>query len=282
MEKASGLRLFDKRGGRLVPTSEALKLLPYAKRVVNQLNAAQRVARGLRDGAFGHVTIAASSPSLQYLVPTAIRHFQLERPGVTVEVLPETTSNGVAAIVTNKDADFGVSHAPLHHLETRFMQTCAAEIISEQEIAVAVRSDHRLASLSAIRPRDLRDEVIIAVPDHFPSMALIRVAFLEANIKLNVPVVAGSSFAVCGLVHAGVGVGLCNGLQLTGGIFEDVVARPFRPRIPISTIIYSPIFEELSLNGQHLIKIIKRVASKTPKAVAMTDTSIGKKAIRQR
>lgn len=264
LEQETGIKLFDRSNGRLEPTSEAMRLLPYAQRVIAHIKAANKFADRLREPHSTHITLVAGSPALGSLVPRAVEMLRRNNPHVTLEILPEAMTERIITMVANHEVDIGISHAPPHVPDPRTLNMCRLVDVCEHGISVAMPSDHPLSRRKVIRPIDLKGQAIIGISEHYPTMPLVRAAFRDAGVPLQIAITAGSSFAVCGLVRAGAGIGLINPVQLIGGLFEGVVMRRLEPRITIKTTIYSSAFEALSDGCARLVELIQIVARSYP------------------
>lgn len=259
LERETGVLLFVRVKGRLRPTPAAEQLLPYAQRTLGPLNAARRVASSLRGGLAGQVVLAAAAPPLVSLIPLAVQRFAISHPSVKVEIRGESSTK-VAELVSNHEADIGISATPVQAVDARFLQKCQTRRICEHELVIVCPKKHRLARWTFVRPADLRDESIIALPDDSPTMVLVGAAFQQANVPMKSSVIANNSIGVCALVREGLGIGLINPMQLAHTMFPDLVARPFRPRTMLRTFVYFSSYQPLSHPASELVKCIERAA----------------------
>jgi DNA-binding transcriptional LysR family regulator len=113
-------------------------------------------------------------------------------------------------------------------------------MISEKAMVAVVPTEHRLASRNVIRVGDLSGEPLVMLPENSPTAQLVDATFHQEGAVLSAAVVAGNSIAVCCLVRRGLGVGLVNPLTFAGGMFSDLVIKPFRPRVSLHTCLYLP------------------------------------------
>ena len=108
-ESKLGLRLFQREGGRLVPTAEARILFEEAERAHDALDAFRTLARRLRLGEGGHVRIAAV-PSLSLeVLPDAIARFGELHSGFNYSVSTLNTEE----ILQQLDSRAGTFHLGL-------------------------------------------------------------------------------------------------------------------------------------------------------------------------
>jgi DNA-binding transcriptional LysR family regulator len=142
-------------------------------------------------------------------------------------------------------------------------------LVAENEMVVVMPKNHRLASRPVIRPTDLRTTSVVSLPDDSPNMLHVRAAFQQAQVALDIRTVVGNSIGVCALVRQNIGVGFINPLQLSTGLFPDLVALPFRPRVVLRTLMYFSAYEPLSPAAAALAQCIKEVSQETLSAMRM-------------
>jgi DNA-binding transcriptional LysR family regulator len=259
LETETGGDFFRRVKGRLQPTPEATRLLPYVQRALTHLKTAKRMAYGARGHTSGHVSIATSVPALLSLLPVAVTALIRERPGTTAEILPDTTTRGVLERVVERQVDIGITNVPSHNVDNRIVQLCASRPISEDAIVAILPTEHRLARQPVIRPTDLRGEPIVTLPDDTPNMLLVSAAFQQAKVEMKASILCGNSMGVCAFVAKGAGVGLINSLQLIDNPFPNIVVRPFRPKILLRTHAYYSMFEPLSEVADRLLAIMQSI-----------------------
>ncbi|WP_382323648.1 LysR substrate-binding domain-containing protein [Hydrogenophaga sp. UC242_50] len=115
-----------------------------------------------------------------------------------------------------------------------------------------------------VRPQDLVDAEVIALPEESPTSILVRATLQEAGVLVGQGTIASTSMGVCALVQQNVGIGLINPMLLSTGIFPDIVTRPFRPRIELGTEIYRSAIRPLSDEAQVLAGYLEEVALALP------------------
>jgi DNA-binding transcriptional LysR family regulator len=110
-EQRLGMKLFQRAGGRLFPTPEALALFPDVDDIFTRLAALGRVAKGLRDAATGVISIAASPTLANALLPAAVAAFAADRPLVQV-VLKALPTEQIVTSVRDRAFDLGLVYEP--------------------------------------------------------------------------------------------------------------------------------------------------------------------------
>ena len=226
LETAVGRRLFERQGGRLLATPDAVALAAEASPIFAIL--ARISSRDWR---------AADTDSLRVVAPPTMAHRFLDRivPGFAADH-PETrihievsTSSDVVNAVAEGQADIGVADAVFHHPGVRrlgFLGTEAQAVLA---------ADDPLASAPFVTPADLDGRPFVALTRRFSSRALVERAFEDARARLSIVAEVATSAIVAQLVAAGMGggrgVGVIN--PFPAAMRSDGAVRfvPFRPEI---------------------------------------------------
>lgn len=259
MERETGVALFTLAHGRLEPTAAARRLLPRAEQAAKHLEWALDEAYALDQGSVRTVVVAAHAPPLIAILPSAIQRFKESHPDVNVHLRVEGPPK-VLESVAHHEVDLGVTNPPAPNTASS-VDLCERYTISEDLLVAALHRRHPLVAKSVVRPEDLVDATVIALPEESPTSILIRATLQEAGVSVPKGIVASTSMGVCALVQQNVGIGLINPMLLYTGIFPDVVTRPFRPRIELWTEIYHSSIRPLSPEAQALANYIEEAAS---------------------
>lgn len=237
LERETGLELFRGVGGRLTPTAEAERLVPWAQRAVEHLARARRAAEALRGGDVDHLAIGVAGPAMTSLVPAAVAAFRLRRPQVRVDLGIATTLELIARVVAG-EVDLGIGTPPVADIDARELDLCDVRDLCETLLVAVLPEGHRLADRPVLRPADLAGEPLVGLPETSATTRLVAAQFQQARVTPEVVVRVENAVGVCALVRAGVGVGLVNPLVLAPAGFPGVVAVMFRPRVVLRTCLY--------------------------------------------
>ena len=98
-EQQLQMKLFERIGGRLHPTPEALSLLPDMEEIFGRIDTMSRAIQELRDGRSGKLVIATSPTLVNALLPPAIAALRAATPklNVIVHSLPTPMAIGMTA-----------------------------------------------------------------------------------------------------------------------------------------------------------------------------------------
>ena len=151
-EQQLQMKLFERFGGRLHPTPEALAILPDLEDIFGRIDTLSRVAQELRDGRTGKLVIATSPTLVKALLPQAVAALRKSSPTVNVFVHSLPTPMAIDR-VSRREADLGLVYAPV------LDSALDAEDLLTTEMACVVPRGHALARKRAIHVRDLARRV---------------------------------------------------------------------------------------------------------------------------
>ncbi|MET7852980.1 LysR family transcriptional regulator [Streptomyces avermitilis] len=224
LERQLGAELFerDRQGVRLTAVGSAL--LPYARRVLADWDAAaDAVERARAEQQATLVVGMSTSPGRSGLLPAIRSRFSEACPAATVrlrQVSWEDSSAGLA----DGSADAAFVWLPVPDAE-RY----AWVVVAEEPRHVALPGTHRLAAQEEIGFADLLDEPFIALPE---SAGVLRDYWLALDARAGRPARIGAECASADEVYEALvdGRGVCllaagNAPLLTRG---GVITRPVR------------------------------------------------------
>lgn len=229
MEDQLKFKLFHRHRGRLVPTQEANILYETAQRVFETFESTNFVVEQIKGNLIGELRIVCTPALGNAVLPTAIARFRKARPEVKVS-LELGSLDYVRSSVENGRADLGVHYFPDEH--PLFQRVKLGDV----SMVCVIPRDHALADKMVIEPSDLRDFPFISVGPNDPSGAVIRNAFKQANIDLELAIEVRYHYTSRDLVSLNQGIALVESyLLLSAHRYPELVFRAFHPQIVTST-----------------------------------------------
>lgn len=203
LEDELGAPLFARssRGAELTDAGEAL--LPHARTVLAEADAAAETVRLVADGVAGTLTLGFVDSAALAILPPLIRRFTAAFPEVKLR-LRELGSRQQLEAIENGEIDVGIVRGPV------WTEHLAGKRIATESLVVALPSTHRLADAEVVRLADLRDEGFITYPAdrgaalYEETLRLCRAAGFDPRIVQEASEIA----TICGLVAAGLGVAI--------------------------------------------------------------------------
>lgn len=239
LEESLGLRLFERRGGRIVATTEAEAMLPALDGVFAALDGLNELGAALREGAAGQVVVAAVPSIANAVLPIAIAAAVARHPRLRVGVRIGVTREVVTAVAR------GAAHVGLVHdiLEDPLI---AARELGAAHVGCVVRRDHPFAARRLVEARDLRDVPYASYPSHSPLSDRIAVAFEDVGEAYAPRVDAAASTTLCSIVASTGMPGLVEDYVLAPGWWPDLCVVPLAPPVPLRLRLLVPRRQPLS------------------------------------
>lgn len=224
------MKLFERAGGRLVPTPEAQALLPDVAGIYGRIEAIERLAQDLAGGRLGSLSIAASSPIANGFLARAVANFLDATPGARI-TLQSLASPQVLDRVASGEAELGMAYEPMLHPEVE------TEVLAHNSVACVMREDHPLAALAEVQVRDLAPHRLITYLPQALLRPYVDRALGQAGIAPEISVQVGQSVTGIALAYHGAGVALVEPQLLQALPLPGLVARPLLPRIDVRTLL---------------------------------------------
>lgn len=204
------------RGYRRVSLTEAGQvLLPYARRVIGELEEARDAIQSLSDVVSGRLTLAASTTPGQYLLPRILGGFLQvnSEVGVTLRVYDSTD---VVERVASGEADLGMTGAEVHGARVLY------ERLGTDELALICPSRHPLAGREHVTFAEVAEEPFIVREGGSGTRMAAEAAIRRNGVDpadLNVVMELGTNEAIVSAVEGGMGLGIVS-TQVAGKALE--------------------------------------------------------------
>ncbi len=111
LEDQLGMKLFERRGRKLIPVPEAQYLLTESASILSQLAQARRTMRGLGSGQTGKLNIAAMPGPVAMLFPRFIATHIGSRSDLKISMLARSSTQ-IAELARAQSIDFGFADIP--------------------------------------------------------------------------------------------------------------------------------------------------------------------------
>lgn len=252
-EQQLKFKLFERIGGRLHPTAEALALLPDVIEIFGRIGTLNRAVQEMSEGCTGRMVIVTSPTLAHAFLPKAIAMLRQQSPSVQVAIHSLPTPLAIER-VARREADLGMVYAPVND------SAVEAEDILVTEIALVMLKKHPLAKKRQVTAQDLAGETVISLGATTRLGILIEEACSKAGEAAPLVVVeASSSFAACLMVSEGGGLALIDRSTELSGKFADLVFKTFHPRSEVVVQLIYPRDRPRSRAAVRLSALLREV-----------------------
>jgi DNA-binding transcriptional LysR family regulator len=249
-EARLGFALFVRERQRLRPTAEAQIMFAGTLGAFTAIELVQRLAGELREGRAGILAIAAIPSLASSILPAAIRRFRQKRPESAITLQTFSAHEIIQRIASHRD-DLGFIIGPVGH------EAVAVRDLRTTSLACVMPPGHALAGRRSVGPEALADFPLICPSRNLVLSEQVARAFAEGNVPFRIAVEVSHTHAACALVRAGVGIALMDGFGLLGARADDLVSRPFQPRLPSTARLITARLRPPSRLAQDFIEALE-------------------------
>ena len=261
LEKSTGLRLFERLPGKVIPTSDGLSFFKEVQRSFVGLRRLEEAAMRIGRFSGGFLRVAAIPTLALGLIPRTIKRFAQIYPEASISI-HTGHSTAVSQWVDEQSCDVGVVS---HLIETYGFES---EELYQIDGVFIMPKDHRLAAKSCIGPADLAGESYISFSRNEYGRSDVDEIFEEAGIIRHIILETPYSSITCSLVGQGLGVAIVNPIAAQDYRHMGVVTRPFSPPVKhAATLIYPKGRPEDRLVSS-FVKTLKMVTLEDRQALA--------------
>ncbi len=213
LEEELELRLFDRYGRQVMPTSAAHVLLDYAQRMLELRQEAHYALEQFKGLMKGRLRLGGSTIPGGYILPVVIGRFGGVYPEARVTLILGDT-HAIVNRILEGDIEIGMVGAVVSSDDLEFTP------VVEDEMLLAVPPDHPWAGRDKPLPvRELAKTPFIMREEGSGTRAAMVSALAESGVspsELNVVAEMGSTEAVLHGVKAGLGVSILSRFALDG------------------------------------------------------------------
>lgn len=229
LESQLGYKLFERIGGRLLPTMEAHLIFEDADRVFRELEVLKHLTRTIGERKLGLLRIGASPPVIYSILPQALLDFRRDHPTVKVQ-LHALPKKEVAEQLTIGNIDLALTLSSIQ------APTVRSEILANVPLVAVMKGDDPLAQQLTVSPQDLVGRPLISYDSNASVAPLIEEAFAEQGVARDLSIYLSSSVGAIPLVTGGLGIALVDGL-VRWNDYPGIVARPFTPAVTMNLAV---------------------------------------------
>jgi DNA-binding transcriptional LysR family regulator len=254
--RASGLVLFERVKGRLVPTPEARQLYSEVETLWRGVEKLRDYSRELAQPGSGTLRLAVTASLAPSLVPMAIAQLAQRFAGVQCRMdvlVPSLLTDALLA----RSAHIGVALLPNEHPNLAAVRTFQCGL------GCVMPPDHRLAARKVVRPSDLRGQRLISAPRDTPYGQVLRRAYGTEHDALEIAVEVRSATAACWFVRAGAGIAVVDTAAVAGHAIHGLIGRPFQSAERLDVAILHNVHFPLSVIEQAFVEQFERVWQRT-------------------
>ncbi|TDY22026.1 DNA-binding transcriptional LysR family regulator [Paraburkholderia sp. BL6665CI2N2] len=249
-ETSLGIKLFERTGGKLLPTSAAASLFEEVQQVYDAALSVDRFVEHLASRPTTEIGVSCS-PSLGLsLMPRVIELFNQRSPKTRIR-FHTTLTKDVPNELLSKQIDLAVTVLPLSN------PNLTVEKLGTGNMVCAMPDNHPLASRKAITFDDLGAHKTIFLS---PSIAFGRLihSTLEAHgIDITPTIDVPRAELACALAKRALGVAIVDEFSVANDLWAGLVVRPLTASITFNVNLVCAKFSVQSRAAEQFIGILR-------------------------
>ena len=211
LEDELGDPLFERTAGQISLTDAGTVLLPWAKRVLADLDAARAEVAGLASLEGGRLSVGATPSVSTVLLPAVLAEFHRAHPGVALTVY-EAGSRDLIRRLEAGDLDLALVVLPVPHDDL-----LATTPLLREDLVLAVPAAHPLAKRRTVRIAELRGVPLVMFRDGYDLRSTTIAACEAAGFHPLFAVEGAEMDAVLRMAAAGIGVAVVPSIVVERG-----------------------------------------------------------------
>lgn len=231
LENYLGVQLIERQPRKVTLTESGMKILPLARRILQDSDEIVSLARHEHDPLSGKLKMALIPTIGPYLLPLVARKLRKQLPQLKI-MLYEYQTEPLLARLREGEIELGILALPVPHdgLETRELY--------HEPFTVAVPQQHPLAKKQSVKLDDLTGENLLLLEDGHCLRDQALDVCSKIDVKENDDYRATSLETLRQMVAAGLGITLLPELATRGpfGSGQGLTVKSFSRPVPTRTV----------------------------------------------
>ncbi|MGH3938768.1 MAG: LysR family transcriptional regulator [Pseudonocardiaceae bacterium] len=228
LERELGSELFHRARGNVSLTPAGEVLVPFAKRILDDLETARVQVNELAELRRGRLRLGATPSLCTGLLADVLAKFGARYPGIQL-IIDESGSRDLVRQVAEGAIDLALITSPLHG-GNPILDT--VPILREQLTVAVPRSTDAVPE--SLRIDDLRDQPLVMFREGYDLRSMTLIACQRAGFQPRFAIEGGEMDAVLSFVEAGLGIAVVPSMVLPGR--PKLRGVPFATPVPTRTI----------------------------------------------
>ncbi len=249
-ERSLRLKLFERRGGRYVPTPQAQDIFEQINGVYKKVDDLQYTLARIERG--GDVEFRLGSvPSISHvMVPRAIVRLRGMHPELKLDINILKIEEALDYILLGK-GEVAVMSYRLSHPSIDFVPLMRGSLVC------IVPDGHPLADRPSVSARDMARYPMIGIEPTDPYGRIMCELFERENVPFDLIIKARFGTTVCALVKAGLGIAIIDEFTVAHGSMPGVTIVPIAEDTPFQTYVAVRNDRALSRYAENFIVLLR-------------------------
>ncbi|WP_417220709.1 LysR family transcriptional regulator [Achromobacter spanius] len=234
METRLGFALFSRENRRLHLTSQGRALIPEVLNALAGIEAVDRLAVDIRQGALARLDVGAVAIAASSLLPPALAAMRQAHPAVAVTVRAGTALEIIEMAVDHR-IDLGIIIGAPSDIDR-----VSSLRLAPLSLHAVMAQDHPWARQSALTLEEVANAGPIVLAPALPAGRATRQALESRGLPYRPIIEVAQSSAACALAAQGLGVAIVESLGAQYAERQGLVARHLLPlEDPVLAVVWS-------------------------------------------
>lgn len=250
-EDSLGVRLFDRRAGRYVPTSEARNIFDLLDTLHRKIEDLQSAIADLGRGKSQELCIASVPSIANVMVPRAIARVRQRYPDLGLDVNILKIEEAIDYLLLGRGELVAISSRFDHPL-------IEFELLASGKLLCIVPETSPLAAREKITPEEMAEHPLIGINPKDPYGAIMAGMFTNNGLDYRMNVKARFGTTVCSLVAAGLGIAIIDEFTVAHGMVRGLKSLEIDADSIFHTYIAYRKDLPLSVYAEHFLDILRQ------------------------
>ncbi|MFM0365519.1 LysR substrate-binding domain-containing protein [Paraburkholderia sediminicola] len=238
-EQEAGFVAFERRRGKLAPTTESDIFFAEVRQVYRGLDYLNEVAREIGGSRRGYLRVGVFPALGTRWLSQRIARYLTRRDNLLTSLMP-MSSDGVIDSVARQSIDFGIT------LRASEREGINSEEIWCSEMVCIMPQGHRLTGKQSIQPTDVSGEDFVSLSSRVESRTAIDAIFDSSGVERRIRAESPLELSICHLVSEGLGMSIVTRESAEESAHLGYHIAAFKPRVEIRAYLVTATSRPLS------------------------------------
>ncbi|HBF29394.1 LysR family transcriptional regulator [Rhizobium sp.] len=251
IESSIGIKLFVKKAGRYVPTTEARDVFLQLEEVHRKIDHLQYSIAHLERGRGMELSLG-SVPSIgNVMVPQAIERILQAYPELKINFEILKIEEAIDYLLLGRGEVVAMSYR-LEHPSITFQPLVRGHLV-----CIAAR-EHPIAQRQSVNARDISHYPLIGIDPNDPHGAIMVSIFAREKLDYQIAIKARFGTTICTLVKRNLGIAVVDAFTVADMPSDSIAIIPIEEDTSFQTYIAYRADAALSSYAEHFVKVLKK------------------------
>lgn len=250
-EKSLGIRLFDRRHGRYVPTLEAQEVFDQLDDIYKKVEDLQFTVKRLQIGQGSEFRIGSVPSIANIMIPKAVEKLRKKHPNLAFDINTLKVEEMVDHLLLEKIEVAALSHR-LDHPKIDLIP------LTQGRLFCITPEGHPLASRGSVSAAEIAAYPLIGVDSNDPYGKIMADVFIRHGLTYQMEIKARFGTTVCRLVQAGLGVAVIDQFTVAHDAVPGIRLLEIEEPTPFQTYVALKSSRGLSIFAENFITILRQ------------------------